>query len=137
MKIKKYAAISLLAGAFILNTVHLYEQSIDHDTEYCHLCDFLGLRHQANQIEKGDNQDRYMAFYCPSALNDEKKDEHFQNDHVINFATRLETPDGVKDLKKDFAIDEYGNLIDYERHGERVEVYDSSEYGVNLVRIFK
>ncbi len=151
-KIVKYAAAGLLTFALGTGiTITAYEASVDHDLEYCHLCDIFGLEHQANAINKGNNKSRYTAIYDPGeeVKRNNSSIADYTSDHVINYAyANIEanpTEDAsrvnyeIQPLKdgKGYSLNELGFLTNDQYRGERVDVYDYRDGHSILIRTFK
>lgn len=131
LKINNKAMVALaLAGSVALSSM-AYCMSVEHEEEYCKLCDIVGLQHQANVINDGVNNFRYDAIYIPG--NDEESNDYSFDENIVNVSHSFEK----SKLEKRYAVDLYGVLQEYKPTGERVELYDTSAYGTNLVKVFK
>lgn len=154
-KIVKYAGISMISAALVAGiTIGAYEASVNHELEYCHLCDVIGLRHQANAINRSTNKSRYSAIYNPG---EEVKRNYssvadYTDDHVINYVYEIvevnptengpeinyETSLPLKDGKS-YSLNEWGILTDDQYRGERVDLYDWRKMDEDpiIIRTFK
>lgn len=153
--IKKYAGACVLGMALttagILGiTIGVYESSVNHDREYCHLCDVIGLQHQADAINNGTNGFRYHAVYDEGIIDEQRAQSgaslyDFTHGHVINYAYNIATyeqPGGYfesggtnyriekvqeTDILEDgygYSLNDSGYLTNQMYIGERVDVYD-------------
>ena len=151
-KIVKYVGMALISGALTAGiAIGAYESSVNHEIEYCHLCDVIGLQHQANAINNGVNNFRFYATYEEGT---EVKNEGFIDNytygHTINYAYSTvavedsEEYDGFDKLKLDdleqgfgYSLNDLGFLTNKRYLGERVDMYDDSCDGYVLIRTFK
>lgn len=156
LKVYKKACKVALTGACVLVVgaglaIMAYENSVDHVNEYCKLCDFIGLEHQANAINKDSAINfRTEAVYYQGNADIEKHDvlqEVFKGQHEIDFVNAYryyskadinDSSSTVEVFDKEYAVSEDGYIYDYMPSGERVEVYDTDDITAKrLIRIFK